>query len=689
MKTKTKLLTLLTAGLTLVANIIAFGAKPNPKKYVESAQATATLNKIYDALNNKYPNITKNVKDVTWCAHQGYEDLAPGNSAAAFVLAGMCGATLCEGDVRLTSDGYPYMIHTSDLSTMTSKKKGTLIEQTPNEKVKDLYITKKTNASVFSGMKLCSFRNYLEICKAYGMLPYVHVKDVYRVKDQSKRAEGMKKIKEAIYDTGMQNKTVLCSHDYEPLKIYREYDQGVKIFAMKKIDDGVWVNETDYNNIKKLTNRWDGASDIWKHNGCTGNPERAGIPKLSLTAILNSNKETSGYSLSMNGIDISKAKVKISECIYNGCYQAPVLTVNLGGAELEKGNEGYSQYGMTKQAGPTSVRIFGRGVYTGEKRIEYNIKPASIESASIGAIANQAYTGGALTPNPTVTWIDGNGDAKTLKKGSAYSVSYSDNVKAGTATATIEGIGNFCEKKKIKFKIEKASIGNASVSVENKVYDGKPKEVVLKYKGLILTKGTDYAVKYAGSNTNVGTVTATITGKGNFTGTRTEKFEIKPASVAKADVTKVPTCEYDGTKLCPEPVFKRDGRTLVKDKDYALAYARNLNAGEGVIKVTGIGNYTGTGSVTFTISAVNLANSGKVSRNNVFDMNTLKLKTQMKFKKNGYQLKEGKDFVVEYGASNGKTKGRAVIKGIGNFTGKITYDYQVDKDGYFNIMEAA
>ena len=62
----------------------------------------------------------------------------------------------------------------------------------------------------------------------------------------------------------------------------------------------------------------------------------------------------------------------------------------------------------------------------------------SLENCTISDIPDQTYTGSAITPEITVT--DGE---KTLTLGTDYEVTYSDNTNAGTAKATITGIGNY------------------------------------------------------------------------------------------------------------------------------------------------------------------------------------------------------------------------------------------------------
>lgn len=71
-----------------------------------------------------------------------------------------------------------------------------------------------------------------------------------------------------------------------------------------------------------------------------------------------------------------------------------------------------------------------------------------ISSASVIAIASQAYTGSAITPTVTVTY-----DGATLTEGTDYTVAYSNNVSPGTATVTITGIGGYTGSTSVTFTI--------------------------------------------------------------------------------------------------------------------------------------------------------------------------------------------------------------------------------------------
>lgn len=51
---------------------------------------------------------------------------------------------------------------------------------------------------------------------------------------------------------------------------------------------------------------------------------------------------------------------------------------------------------------------------------------------------------------------------------------------------------------------------------------------------------------------------------------------------------------YNGETLKPKVVLKHDNKVLVEGKDYNLSYGENVNAGDGVVYITGCGNYRQT-----------------------------------------------------------------------------------------------
>ena len=139
--------------------------------------------------------------------------------------------------------------------------------------------------------------------------------------------------------------------------------------------------------------------------------------------------------------------------------------------------------------------------------------PINLADATITGIKNKTYTGTARTQNPTVKLGD-----KTLTAGTDYTLSYSNNTNAGTATVTITGIGNYTGTISKTFTINKATptLTFASTSITKTTQDAAFTNT--------LTKKTDGSVTFKSINTSVATVNSTsgkVTIKGAGTTTIT------------------------------------------------------------------------------------------------------------------------------------------------------------------------
>ena len=160
-----------------------------------------------------------------------------------------------------------------------------------------------------------------------------------------------------------------------------------------------------------------------------------------------------------------------------------------------------------------------------------------LSSATVNSIDSQTYTGSSIEPSVTVTL-----NGKTLKLNEDYTLTYSNNVNVGTATITINGIGNYTGSKKINFNIvpKKLDISSATVnSISSKTYTGssiKP-SVTVKLNNKTLKLNTDYKVSYS-NNKNIGTAKILIKGIGKYDGEKTVTFNIIPSKVTNLKSSK-------------------------------------------------------------------------------------------------------------------------------------------------------
>lgn len=218
--------------------------------------------------------------------------------------------------------------------------------------------------------------------------------------------------------------------------------------------------------------------------------------------------------------------------------------------------------------------------------------------------ASLAYTGKALKQTVTVMFTPaGEAEPLTLVNNTDYTVTYKDNTNVGTATITITGKGAYSGTITTTFKITQASVSKATITgVASKAYTGKAltQTPVVKVGTRTLVSGTDYTVTYK-NNTNVGTATMTVKGKGNYSGTITKEFAITPKKVTPTVTLSATSYTWDGKVKKPTVTVKAGTKTLTTD-DYTVTYASGRkNVGKYSVKVTLKGNYTGSKTVYFTI----------------------------------------------------------------------------------------
>ena len=77
--------------------------------------------------------------------------------------------------------------------------------------------------------------------------------------------------------------------------------------------------------------------------------------------------------------------------------------------------------------------------------------------------------------------------------------------------------------------------------------------------------------------------------------------------LSNASVTLSETSyEYSGAAYTPTPTVTLNKQTLTKGTDYTVEYSNNIDAGTGIVTITGKGSYSGSTGASFTIVAKSL-----------------------------------------------------------------------------------
>ncbi len=303
---------------------------------------------------------------------------------------------------------------------------------------------------------------------------------------------------------------------------------------------------------------------------------------------------------------------------------AVVKEASLDAGRLVLGASDYDVSGGTgTDAGGYSLVLTGKGNYTGATAgTAWEIGPASLPAARLAAIKLSLPAGGYVYDGqPKEPGVD----ESTLPAGVSAadcSLSYADNVDASAksagagkkATATLSLSGNWAASNavSIEFNIAQAAISDENTKVvldeTSFTYDGQPHNpsVVKAVRGDVqLSAGADYEAS-AAAQTDAGDYTASVSGKGNYTGTATAAWSIEAAdgSLDGVGLSDAGSQVYDGTEKKPA-VTGLDG--LAEGTDYDVSYKNNVNAGTATATVTLKGNRTGTKSIDFQVKPYTLS----------------------------------------------------------------------------------
>ena len=262
---------------------------------------------------------------------------------------------------------------------------------------------------------------------------------------------------------------------------------------------------------------------------------------------------------------------------------------------------------------------------------------------------------------------------------------------------------------------EEKKTGIKVTALKDTTYSGneQKKEPVIEdtKTGKTLDKD-DYSLSYSSDVTNAGTVTITVTGKGNYTGEFEVTYKILPRKVTlKSETASKP---YDGTALTkPAVTVSGDGFVKGEVSDIkATGSVTTVSEGEVTNKITFTketdykdGNYTifkEEGKLSITAQSIDPGTDpekpnpdytgAKVNspKDSVYDGNEHKWIPTVTDKADK-KLEAGTDYTVEYSTKNFKDVGtiKVTITGKGNYTGTVTRTYKVTPKEYTVTTESA
>lgn len=364
---------------------------------------------------------------------------------------------------------------------------------------------------------------------------------------------------------------------------------------------------------------------------------------------------------------------KIASQYYTGSQIKPVPKIKNGTTTLKNGTDFTLTYQNNVNKGTAKVYIKGKGNYSGSCSLTFSITARPVSTLKI-TVPSVTYNGKAQKPAVTVKYNN-----YKFKNGTDYTLSYKNNTKIGTATVTVKGKGKLSGTKSVTFKINAKPIKNAVITYNNSLtYNGSTLSpaVTVKYGNATLKKNTDYTVAYS-NNVNAGTGTITITGKGIYGGSVKKTFTIKKLGISATAVSGTENKVYTGSAIKPVPAVKVGGRTLKNGTDFTVSYKSNTEPGTATLKVTGKGNYSGSVSKTFKITARAINDVEVTVPDTVFTGEQVKPDVVVSY--GNYQFTNNSDYTLSFKDNVNIGTASVVVTGKNHLSGSRTVTFPIEK----------
>ena len=540
-----------------------------------------------------------------------------------------------------------YQININDLSDYTVK----------NVVLGHSYQVSATNASDASVVLTCSKcgQSHTEyVVKSFAVYWYGSADNGYYYTNYESR-----------YDTGTKLKFLLRNQTYSS-----ESD------STNQNSEMVW--ESSDTSIATVSNLTDESGTV--------NMLKPGIVKISIYPKYNpSCKKTTTFRIGKEGeVSLDDCQISLSQdqYVYDGSSKKPVVTVAYKGQDLIQNTDYTVTYTNDTGVGDAVVTVTGKGIFAGSKNLNYIIEAIDIGSYKLEIQPDSyIYDGTEKEPEVKVVISETTGN-KYYLDASNYTVKYENNKNAGTANVTVTGTGNYSGELKGTFIISQKDITGANVTIPQESYEYtgteiKPEVTVTLSDGTGLIFGTDYTVSYE-DNTDIGTATVNVIGRGNYTGKANGSFGIG-ADIKDAEIVlSMDQYIYSGRRNTPKATVVFAGKTLVENVDYTISYEDCIDAGTARVVVSGKGNYGGTAEKTFEIARKGITGANVTIPQECYEYISKEIRPEATVTlSDGTVLKNAIEYIVDYTDNIEVGTATITVTGTGNYIGYVTKTFTI------------
>ena len=400
-------------------------------------------------------------------------------------------------------------------------------------------------------------------------------------------------------------------------------------------------------------------------------PSNAGTYFLHVEIASDGNYETvrNSFTVTINPLTITSENIVYDlgdDLIYNGKSQSPTFrSITANGKELD-----YTVTGNTEtNAGSYTMTVTGRGNnFTGSVEIDWKILPRDLSKADVTLGDALTYNGREQTQ--TVDSVTLEGMDSPLTEGKDFQVIANTRTDAGPYSLSIAPVNNnFTGSKDVPWSIAPMDISKATavrVSHDPLTYNGQPQTptgVTVVVDGLTATVDVN-----ASPRTNAAMYDMTVTGTGNFTGSRAVNWYIHKKSIENAETIAMDKqLTYNGQEQTQNVVSVT---VDYLDATFEVTGNTGTNAGNYTMTIRGTGNFTGTLDAGWNIAPKSLGKATIVLGDDPTYNFGQQTKTVTSVTVDGISgaLTEGVDYTVS--GNTGTDAGDYTLRvfGKGNFT---------------------
>ncbi len=415
------------------------------------------------------------------------------------------------------------------------------------------------------------------------------------------------------------------------------------------------------------------------------------------TALVETTQTTEvAQSSSKSLVDLNDCEITVlaDDLVYNGKEQKAEVVIKKDGVAFSKDIDFTLSYENNIDAGVANVVITAiendESALKGSVTKTFEIAKKDLNSFKTKTISKSIYIYSGEENKPGLNFKDGD---LTAIQDKDYTLSYENNLNAGTATVTATGIGNYSGSFSRTFKIEKKNINDFSkktISQKEFIYSGEANcpELIFSNKTTTAVLGVDYTLSYK-NNVNTGIAKVTANGIGNYKGSYTKTFTIRPSAVTvlknKAVSDKTFTLSWTKAqgnvngyriyRLNPETkewvyaVYTKNTYYNVGGREPATVYTYMVKAYKSVDGKTILGEPSNTRVVVMRPEKTATASSAYKGKNFIFKWE--------KQKADGFEIRYSKYQNFKKGVKTKVVKSKKATSAKVKLSSKTQYYYQI------------